>query len=386
MKVYVELDRNKMKNIYFNRMMGTIIEGLTGNESAQSIIMPLANKLGVTFDKQYELIKNSTQSTFLRAYMESLMDTIDISVEKYAINHNGRFRIDEEKVNIANEAATDELMTGDDSDTMGSTLSDMIKEMLDKKLNDIKDITKLALKLEKDRQDGEKEDLLDENKEIEEEEESEDNEDAENAFNGEGDEEEGSEEGGNPFGEDNNEADNSTDGGETSEDDNNPFGEPSGDSSDNGSSDDNPFGSSEDEGEDSNNNSEEGGSNDNPFGDAGSSSDSSENKDEGAGNPFESVNDISKITIGGAKPFFGLNNGDLSGFVTSQTRLVFENPMREIYDKFGSESVEFKDMTKRLKLTNQVALEGVITVATVLPLLGFRPNMDAVKYWDVYVD
>ena len=378
-KIYVSLDRDVIKQNYFERVIAKTISKITGCES--SITGPLATKLGIRFDTQKEFLQLG-KPTFMRAYMESLIDTIDNSVEEYMINHHGLFRIDENMKHLANEAATDEIVAEDNGDGMGETLSDMVNEMLDKKVEEIKDVAKLVLRLEKQKQDNDKENLLDENEEIEEEDTDETNADfdGENGENSEGTEEEG----GNPFDEDSDNGDNAETDDSGAEENNNPFesdtDESSGDMSNNGG--DNPFAS--DSEASSNEEPSENDEGSNPFEE--SSSNSGSEGEEGSGNPFESIQDVSKITIGGKTPFYGLKNGDMTGFVTGFTRKIFETPMRDAFDNFGVESVQFKDLTKKMAKTNRAALESLISVVSVGQALGFKIDMERVKAWDIYLD
>lgn len=381
-KVYVSLDRDVIKQNYFERIIAKTISKVSGCES--SITGPLATKLGIKFDTQKEFLQLG-KPTFMRAYMESLIDTIDNSVEEYMIKHNSMFRIDESKVHLANEAATEEIIAEDDGDGMGETLSDMVNEMLDKKVEEIKDVAKLVLRLEKQKQDNDKESLLDENEEIEEE-----NTDSENAdFDGEDGENsedtDDGEEGGNPFGEDSDNGDTFESGDTGTEESGNPFegtsDESTGDDSDAGG--DNPFDSGSEESEGEAAPEDNGGSN--PFEESSGDS-SNEGEAEGSGNPFESIQDISKITIGGKTPFYGLKNGDMSGFVTGFTRKIFEAPMREAFDQFGQESVQFKDLASKMNRTNRAALESLVAVVSVGQALGFKIDMERVKAWDIYLD
>lgn len=377
-KVYVSIDRNHMKQKYFENMIGKIISKVTGCEA--SIAGPLATQLGITIDKQREHLKLG-KPTFLRAYMESLIETVDNSTERWMIEHNEEFRIDEDKIHLAQEAAEQDLFTEDNGDGLGETLSDMVNEMLDKKVGEIKDIAKLVLRLEKEKQDGDKEQALDENDEIEEE----NAEDSTGAFDDENGENSDEGEGGNPFGEDNGDNNSTDDGGEGSEDSGNPFGEDSadstGDDGDAGSS--NPFddGGSE-EGQGDQGGSE--GSGDNPFA-GGSEGQEGNSGDEGAGNPFESIQNISKITIGGRRPFYSLRNGDMSGFITGYTRKIYEAPMREAFDQFGQESVQFKDLAEKMRTTNKAGLEALISVVAVGSALNFKLDMDKIRDWDLYL-
>lgn len=378
-KVYVSLDRDAIKQNYFEKIVAKTISKITGCES--SIAGPLATKLGIKYDVQKEFLQLG-KPTFMRAYMESLIDTIDNSVEEYMINHNGLFRIDEDKRHLANEAAADEVFTEDDGDGLGETLSDMVNEMLDKKVEEIKDVAKLVLRLEKQKQDSDKESLLDENEEIEEEDADNENADFDGA-DGENSEETGEDEGGNPFGEDSDNGDTTEDSGSGFEENDNPFAgdadESTGDDSDAGG--DNPFDSGSEDGE-TEATSEDNGAN--PFEEQ--SSGDTGNEDQGSGNPFESIQDIAKITIGGKTPFYGLKNGDMTGFVTGFTRKIFETPMREAFDQFGQESVQFKDLTAKMAKTNRAALECLVSVVSVGQALGFKIDMEKVKAWDIYME
>lgn len=390
-KRYVEINRDAVKQKYFEKVIGKVLSRLTGCEA--SIAGPLATNLGVEFSTQLESIQKG-RKTFTRAYMESLMETIDYEVEKYCIEHNGLIRLPENKVHLATEAATEEIFAEDNGDDMGSTLSEMLEEMLDKKINDVKDIAKLVIKMEKDKQDNQKEQLLEENDEIEEENNDGVDSDTEDAFNNGGADDEASEgdnsdEGGNPFGGDDNQGDDSNgfdqgdQGGDSSSggDSGNPFGDTD---SDEGSS--NPFGGDDESGAAEGN----GGNDSNPFEEQSNSQDNNQGEGKqdqgGSGNPFESIDDISKITIGGTRPFYSLKVGDMSDFVVSQTRLAFEDRMRSVYEEFGQESENFKSLARDLKKTNNAALESVVAVMTICPLLGLTVNTDRVKHWDLFID
>lgn len=381
-KVYASIDADVIKQKYFEKIMGGVMARLTGCEAM--LAGPMATKLGVNFCNQSQNLKQG-KKTFIRAYMESLIETIDFRVDKFVIEHNGMYRIDSDKMHLANEAAAEDVFSEDEADDMGGTLSSMLEEMLDKKLNDVKDIAKLVIRMEKEKQDNDKDALLDENDEIEEENQEEGTEEQEDAFGGEGDSEspEG-DEGGNPFDGDSGEDDASSGDSEGSENSDNPFGDSSDDSSgEEGTSggSDNPF-ESEDNG-----GSSEGNGSSNPFEESGSTYSGDGDKAEGgSGNPFESISDISAITIGGKQPFYSLKRGDLSNFVASQTRLIFEEPMRKAFDEFGQESVEFKSLTRKLQHTNKAALESVIAVAAICPLLGMPVDVNKIRNWDIYLE
>ncbi len=380
-KIYARLDAEVIKSKYFERIIGGVISKLTGCEAM--LAGPMATKLGVDFASQSENLKQG-KKTFIRAYMESLIDTIDARVDKFIIDHNNMYRIDEDKIHLANEAATEDVFSNDEADDMGSTLSDMLEEMLDKKLNDVKDVAKLVIRMEKEKQDNDKDALLDENDEIEEENQEEGTDDQEDAFGGDDDSKPADgDEGGNPFDANSDEENAGSGDSEGSENSDNPFGGNTDGSSgeeDTSNGSDNPFESS-DEGQPAESN-----GNDNPFAEGESSDGNGDQSEGGSGNPFESITDISSIVIGGRQPFYSLRRGDLSNFVASQTRLVFEEPMRKAFDEFGQESVEFKTLTNQLQHTNKAALESVIAVASICPLLGFKVDINKVRNWDLYLE
>lgn len=389
-KIYVSVNRDQVKQKYFEHVFGKIVSGITGCES--KLAGPLAAELGVNFKNQLAAVESgSLKNTFVSAYIGSLVKTIDRTVDRWGIEHNDMIRTEDSKAHLALEAAFDEIETEEDVDGLGSTLSDMVNEMLDKKVGEIKDIAKLVLKIEKTKQESDKESELEENEEIEEEDGL--DEETPEGF-AEGEEESGeepeSDDGENPFGE------------ETSEDgegEDNPFGSTEGEpSSDNeggnpfddtdegtedDTSDDNPFGGDTDAsaGDESNSG--------NPFdsndGSKNSSNDTSADEgstQEGNGNPFESVD---QIKLGNSIPFAGLSNGHLTAFVTGFTRKIYEGKMRDAFDQYGAESAEFKQLTKVLKKTNRAGLEAVISVVLASEALGLAIDKEKVKNYDLFL-
>lgn len=370
-----QLDAKQLKTILFKRVLSTVI-GENINQNPK-LVGSICDKLGLTYESQLEVINNGKPSV-MNAYMKSIMTTIDSVVDDYVINHNGVIRTPYDG-ELALEAAMEEIVEESDADNLGGTLADMIVDLAERTSNQIKDMAKYVLRLEKNSQDSKKEELLDENAEIEE----------ENQDNG-GDSpfEEGDEDGG-------------SEGGESSEDDDPFAGDDSGEGANNQSSagnGDNPFDESGD--------SDDGESSDDPFGSTGETQQgetsgeenpfddgpNGEQKEDQTGsntkseNPFESVDRIGEIMLSnGKRPFYGLESGELTEFVISNTKEIFYEQMKEVFETHGMESAEYKDLVGKFAKTNKVAMETVIGVISFCSLLGLKYDIDAIRHSDLNI-
>lgn len=379
-----QLDRNELRNAYYQKLIGAIIGECT--DQPARLCGSLAHKIGVTFDSQRAHLEAQPPS-YMKAMMESLMDAVENGVENYYVEHAGVFRTSQEQIDagVAMEAAVEDMDSQDGGSELGSVLSDFLSSMQNFSPAQIKDMAKLVLQLEQDNQNQAKDEALAENDEVEENTEATEDPFGEGGDKGKDDTnaEEGNE--ADPFGGDEGDAFAESGSGDGSD----PFG---GDAQSSG--DEDPFGSGDD-GSD-------------PFGDGGSDSDSQEKGDEESSeessdnneggdskeafandqdsqNPFESIQQVSLIQLkNGKKPFLGLENGDLSNFCVVATKGIFKDKMKNVFEKFGVESAEYQDIVAKYKKTNRVLMESTIATIGMCSLLGLRPNMDMIKFPDLY--
>lgn len=376
-----QLDRNKLRDAYYQKLIGIVIGETTGQPAG--LCGSLAHKIGVTYDSQRAHLEAQPPS-YMKAMMESLMDSVENGVENFYVKNNGIFRTSQEQLPIALEAATEALDSEDGGSTLAGVLGDFLSTLQNFSPAQVKDMAKYVLELEQQNQDQEKKDALDENDEIEE-----NTEPTEDPFGegGEGNDtntEEGQAEG--DFGDAEGTSGDTGDSGDgadpfggdsQSEDDQDPFGS--------GSSEGNPF---EDGAETSGNNEgqDEGSSSkEDAFADSNNDDQAEANDDNGSENPFESVQEVSLFELrNGKRPFFGLENGDLSRFCSTATKDLFKDTMKEKFEQFGVESAEYQDIVAKYRKTNKVLMESAIATIGICSLLGLKPNMNMIKYPDLY--
>lgn len=383
-----QLDRDKLRDRYYQKLIGIVIGEAT--DQSPRLCGSLAHKIGVTYDSQREHLESQAPS-YMKAMMESLMDSIDNGVENFYVSRNGIFRTSEEQLPIAMEAAVEAMDSEDGGSTLAGVLSDFLSTLQNFSPTQIKEMSKYVLELEQENQNQEKQEMLDENAEMEEEGKSEDEGSSDDPFGEGGDsgneEGAGAEEGGDgedPFGD-----------AEGGSDDSNPFGDDGGNDGADGNSQDgsNPFGEGESEGnpfegEDS------GSGNAGAQGGSEGSNEGSDNNDqnasedsEGSSNPFESIQSVSFMKLrNGKRPFIGLENGDLSNFCVAATESIFADELKSKFTEFGVESAEYQDIVAKYKKTNKVLMESVISVLGMCAVLGLKPNMDMIKFPDLYSD
>lgn len=382
--IKVKIDHNQLKNAYFNRLIGNITATSIGQES--SLCSSVMEKIGVTFDKQYQFIKDKKPS-IMQVAIEALMKTVDLSVDKFLIERNDMISIEESKSQFALEAATEELYNLDEGDTLGGTIADMVMDVGNRTSEQIKDLAKYVLRLEKQVQDNKKEELEEENEIISEE--NKENLDGDSDPFGEGSDDETNTENGdgaggdftegddNPFGE------GTTEPGNTSGSDD-PFGTPGNNepNADQETSGDNPFeGSTGDTGTEQQENDKKKEDDSNPFG-----TETQEPEDKTTTeNPFESLTNISDFSFNnGMKPFTGLESGDLTRFILANTSLLFKDKMKETVEQFGTESVQYNQIRANFQKTNKIVMEASVGCLSMAALLGFRINPNVIKYPEIF--
>lgn len=374
-----QLDRNKLRDAYYQKLIGIVI-GETTDQPAR-LCGSLAHKIGVTFDSQRAHLEAQPPS-YMTAMMESLMDSVENGVENYYVQRAGKIRTSPEQVQFAYEAAVEEMDAEDGGSTLADVLSDFLSSMQNFSPAQVKDMAKYVLELEQENQNQEKDAALAENDEIEENTDTDEDPFGEGGEDKDANAEDGQEnndsndfesgsDGSDPFGG----SSDSTGGDDKSTDDQDPFGE--------GSSEGNPFG---DEGEET---SAESGSNEGSE-ENNSEEQNNDNGDEAANdpsseNPFESVQEVSLFALkNGRRPFIGLENGDISIFCRIATEDIFKDKMKNAFDQFGVESAEYQDLVSKYKKTNRVLMESVIATVGMCALLGLKPNMNMIKYPDLY--
>lgn len=375
-----QLDRNKLRNAYYQKLIGIII-GDTTDQPAR-LCGSLAHKIGVTFDSQRAHLEAQPPS-YMNAMMESLMDSVENGVENYYVERAGKIRTSPEQVHLAYEAAVEELDKEDGGSTLATVLGDFLSSMQNFSPAQVKDMAKYVLELEQENQNQEKDAALAENDEIEE-----NTDTTEDPFGegGEGKDANSNEESEetNPFG-----------GAEGGSDNSDPFGEDTGATGGDAEStnDSDPFAEGSSEGNPFDDGGEDAPAEDN--GNQGTEENNSEEQNEDNGdafaddqdseNPFESVQEVSKFALrNGRKPFFGLENGDITNFCSVATKDIFKEDMKNAFEKFGVESAEYQDLVKKYKKTNRVLMESVIATIGMCSILGLKPNMNMIKYPDLY--
>lgn len=385
----VPLDSKYMKEVLFKRIVGEMI-GKNTNQSPE-LTGEVCSRVGVTFESQSHIL-NETPASVMGSLTKAMMETVNNLVDNYVIEHTGVLWTHLDGV-VAQEAAVDEIVKDTEGDALGSTLADMIMDLAERTSTQIKDMSKYVLRLVKQNQEEKKEELLEENEEIENENaddgqdpfaedggddgsqsNAEDDGTSDTGF-GEGDDtagnafDDGASGDGNPFDDNASEGEGETD----TQEDGNPFDSEDGNNEgqDNGGGEANPF-----ESESTDNSGEQ----------QETPTDKTDNKEMNANtNPFESVHSLSDFKLpNGKRPFIGLEAQNLTEFVIANTKPLFEKNMREVFESNGMESVEYQTLLKQFSKANKLTLEATVSVLGYCALLGFKPNLDDIRYPDLY--
>ena len=399
--MYQEIDRGGLKQAYFKKLIGEMIGNNIGQDP--KMVGNLCEALNITYESQLPVVENGN-GKIMNSFMKAVMETVDRTVDDYIADKKGIIRTPYTG-DLALEAALEEMVQSDSEDaSLGSTLADMILDVANRTSNEIKDMAKYVLRLEKETQASKKEELLNENEDIVEEDKDAAGNDpfGENSEGGSDDQNQGDDD--NPFGTGGDDFGGDTgstgfgDTGDAGSD--NPFGEGDTGTEEGDSGESNPF----EGGESESGKGEENKESSNPFDDDGlgegnegeggdtTSEDQTNPFDEPSGennnqegqaevkNPFESVNNISMLQLkNGRRPFFGLENGNLTNFILTATKPIFEEKMRAAFESSGPNGDEFLKLSKDFKKSSKIGLEALVGVIGYCSLLGLEYDRSIVR-------
>lgn len=389
MSKVIDLNNEKMSKVK-TKMLKTILTKSLRTEFAPNYSGNIhVELLGGSFESVRDSLNNIPYPSEMQGVLKALCNTIDTKLDSYASKKQYKLYAteadedsnDEEDVDEIFKDAEFETEKGDDpdvdtesfdsstsaSDSLSDAIKSMFSDLANKQAEEIKNLAKTVLKLEKIKQDDELKEKKEESGEFTEEgieEDTEDkNEDTSDTNDNEGEEDSGDEE--NPFG--------SNDDDDSNDDSDNPFTSEGGDTNSNEDEGegDNPFGS--DEG-DSNTES------DNPF-------DDGEEKNEGEAS-FENCREYSEIEsriLGTPNKVNLLNNlrkGDVLNYAKYITKRHMEKELSTAYSSESQEELD-KSMNKYKKLTKAL----IISMADTLSVghsIGIPMNIDYVKYPHLY--
>lgn len=394
----IELNNERMSRVK-NLMLKSILSKGLKIESVPNFNGNIyANLLGASFESIQENVDSVPFPSDSQAIIKAVINTIDTKLDSYAAKKNYKlFALEAEEDSTEEdddqtvfEDAEFETQKGEEdldtssfdssttaSDGIAEAIKSMFEDLANKQSNEIKNLAKTVLKLEKVKLDedlsAKKEESGEFEDEIPDDEDKEDKEGKENE--GEGDEggfgDEGTDgDGDNPFADDSSEDEGSEE---------NPFDSPD----NNGSDDDNPDNSEGDnpfeDGEGDSGEKEEG---DNPF------EDGSDDKSGEGEASFESIREYSEIeaTILGTKNknnlFSNLNRGDIINFSKYVSSKAMENELERAYASEAQEDLD-KSLNKYKKLTSQL-IKSVTDTLALGNAIGFKMDMDYIKYPHLY--
>lgn len=393
MSKMINLDNERISRVKTKILKSVLTKGFKNEATPNFNGAMFVELLGGSFESVNERLNEIPFPSETQAILKAVVKTIDTKVDNYASKKNYQLfsleadeNEDEEKEDeeVAKDAEF-ELEKGDDpdvdtssfdssstaSDNLGDAIKSMCIDLADKQADEIKNLAKTILKLEKIKQDQDLASKKEESGEFVEDsgEEPKDNKD-----------EDGENGGDNPFGDD------SSDSGDESGD--NPFADgDSGESS--GDNEENPF--------DKEDNGDEGGesSGDNPFeGGDSNGGESSDNpfddpeEDDKAEAGFESNLEYSDLQIrllgapGRVKPLGRLEKGDIVNYAKYISNKVLDSELEKSYASESQEDLT-KSMDKYKKLTKSLIFSMTDTLA-MGSAIGLRMDMDVVKYPHLY--
>ncbi|MGL5315659.1 MAG: hypothetical protein ACRC92_20560 [Peptostreptococcaceae bacterium] len=417
--------KEKMKSKLFARVLNKSTKDIAPGFNADIF-------LGITggFEQLRENLDCLNLPTEGQIILKTIANTINDSVENYVVKKNGKlyameadedltedeevdFAVDESEKELGNDDVDTESFDSPTSST--NALSDLVASLFtnlaEKNPDEIKNLAKTILKMEKDNQDKK----IDETKEEDGDFVSEDDDKEAEEGNDEGEGSEG-------FGDDTSDA-GGFDGGDDFSFDGDGDGDDSGsdnpfDTPDNGGDGDesDPFGGEEgdsseggnDEGEggfDGNSEEEEGG---NPFdggsgeGDGGDSGDVSEGDTENV-NPFDNDSGFEQqkekrtyssynklpIRLYGAEnlteavyPLGDLNPGDVLAFASFIVKPTFKDQLESSYAK--EDKTEFKEVQAKYATTTKNITESLAATLAFTAKMGIAINSNFIKHPDLY--
>ena len=379
----IVLDNERMsrvKDMMFQKILDKGFKTNVSKNFSGSCLLDMVGGSMESFKERMDAIPNPSQ---MQAIIKSIMKTVDVKLDNYASKKNYQLYALEADENSTEEEddktvfddADIEIQKGDDpsidtesfdsstgsSDALAETVKELFEDLAQKQADEIRNLSKTVLKLEKIKQDEELKSRKEEDGEFIDEVPDEDKEETKK------DTEEKTEEGSNPFGD-----------GEEGDEGSNPFGEKSNEPDD--TEDSNPFESNgeetkESEGDDPfNEGSSEGEDNSNPF---------DEPQEDGEAS-FESLVDYPILTtrIMGSgykyRPFEGLTKGDIKNYAKYISNEIMGESLKSAY---SSESVEElnKEMSKYKQMTGNIIKMMSDTLA-VSAVIGLPIDKDRIKY------
>lgn len=396
MSKFIDLDQERLsrvKTLMFKEVMDKAFKTNVSKNFSGSCLLDLVGGSMESMRESLNTIENPTQ---MQGIIKAVITTIDNKVDNYASKKGYRLysmeadetSTEEEDDQTVFDDADTEIQKGDDqaidtdsfdsangsTDALADTVKELFEDLAQKQAEEIRNLSKTVLKLEKIKQDEELKNRKAEDGEfIDEADSTEENKDKSEEGSGEGDsgnpfgdgsednQGDDSSEGGNPFGDSGDEGSE----GESGEEGGNPFDSGSGDSSD-GGDESNPFGDSGEGGE-----SEES----NPFDD--------ESSDDGEAS-FESMIDYPNLrtTLLGSKhkysPFDGLTKGDIKNYAKYISNEIMGEKLSSAY---ASESMNElnSNLDKYKKLTGNIIKMMSDTLA-VSAVIGLPIDKDRIKY------
>lgn len=369
-----------IKTAITRKVMAKTVSKITGNSEVVNEVV------GNILDISYEGIKSAVETSknpVIAAALESYVDTLDNLMAEYVAKKRNKFVIaveeakDEEKTDnedaenidaAFDDDVADDVMKSEGGDELSDVVSDIIETAIQGTRDQMKQAVKLALKIEKDKQeekyndDKEDADEFDEmtpdDPEAEAAAEKEENE--ENPF----DEQKEGEEGENSEGENEESTPFDSDSSEGSEEGGNPFDEqPEGNQTENNEGEAKPAENAE----------------------APKESDGEKN-----GNPFESIieevkkeEEISMESMITDK--LGLNPGELSNFINIISNKMLSKDMKTVFDTYGPESAEMNAARELYKTRSIEMAQGILNSIIVYESIGVPFNNNNIKYPDLFI-
>lgn len=369
-----------IKTAITRKVMAKTVSKITGNSEVVNEVV------GNILDISYEGIKSAVETSknpVIAAALESYVDTLDNLMAEYVAKKRNKFVIaveeakDEEKTDnedaenidaAFDDDVADDVMKSEGGDELSDVVSDIIETAIQGTRDQMKQAVKLALKIEKDKQeekyndDKEDADEFDEmtpdDPEAEAAAEKEENE--ENSF----DEQKEGEEGENSEGENEESTPFDSDSSEGSEEGGNPFDEqPEGNQTESNEGEAKPAENAE----------------------APKESDGEKN-----GNPFESIieevkkeEEISMESMITDK--LGLNPGELSNFINIISNKMLSKDMKTVFDTYGPESAEMNAARELYKTRSIEMAQGILNSIIVYESIGVPFNNNNIKYPDLFI-
>ena len=369
-----------IKTAITRKVMAKTVSKITGNSEVVNEVV------GNILDISYEGIKSAVETSknpVIAAALESYVDTLDNLMAEYVAKKRNKFVIaveeakDEEKTDnedaenidaAFDDDVADDVMKSEGGDELSDVVSDIIETAIQGTRNQMKQAVKLALKIEKDKQeekyndDKEDADEFDEmtpdDPEAEAAAEKEENE--ENPF----DEQKEGEEGENSEGENEESTPFDSEDSEGNNEGENPFDEqPEGNQTESNEGETKPAENAE----------------------APKETDGEKN-----GNPFEAIieevkkeEEISMESMITDK--LGLNPGELSNFINIISNKMLSKDMKTVFDTYGPESAEMNAARELYKTRSIEMAQGILNSIIVYESIGVPFNNNNIKYPDLFI-